>query len=283
MFFVCNEILEIPRTLMCIIECWKIAEKSLQIDIYNCYPDADEEFITRFFHGKFAAALMVASEAGFIRKAFLMDLNKAFPYHQNEMKQIADGLIAEVTLHKRATERITGGDIGLMIIRPKVEKHSCSFKVSDYKRGLLCQAKLKRASGKWGSFTKNQINILPERIQYLALLLYDYEDAKRSKLKPFSWQKCQSATMPEVQNWLKYDSFPELENSDSIITNLGYGNIGTDDENIIDELISTAGNPSLVIRITWPEGRKPGGPGSEIRIRSKRTQPAERTVINING
>ena len=158
-----------------------MAEKSLQTDIYNCYPDVGEEFITQFFHSKFATALMVASEAGLIQNSFLADLNKAFPNHYSEVGQIAEGLIAEVTLHKRITESITGGDIGLIIIRPQVSEQGDYFKISDYRRGILCQAKLKRASGKWGSFTKKQINILPERLQYLALLLYSYEDDRRKK------------------------------------------------------------------------------------------------------
>lgn len=278
MHFGYEKILDIPNTLDLIIDCWKIAEESLRTDILNCYPDADEEFMTQLFHGKLAAVLMLASKFKFIENAFLADLQMAFPDLYSELGQIADGLIAEITLHKRITERITGGDIGLVILRPQVSEQEDCLKIRDYRRGILCQAKMKRASGKWGSFTENQINILPQRMHYFALLLYSYEDDKRTILQPFSWQRCESAEFNHVKSWLKSDSFPKLERSDVIIANLGYGNIGTDKDEVIDEMISPAKNPSLVITINWPENRRPGGPDSKVSIYTRQEQKELNTV-----
>lgn len=188
---------------------------------------------------------------------------------RGELKQVAEGLIAEVTLHKRMTERIAGGDIGILIIRPQVYEQGDSLRIEDYRRGLLCQAKLKNSEGKWGKFTKRQVQVLPERIPYLSLLLYSYEDDMRRLLNPFGWRVCASANLKEIQQWLKDDDFPELVTSDHLIANLGYGNIGTDNDDIIDSIISPARNPILIIRITWPNHQRPGGPGSSVRIYSR--------------
>ena len=113
-------ILEIPNTLEMVIDCWRIAEGSLQEDVSMAYPDAEEEFLTRMFHGKFAAVLKLASGCCFIEAAFLRDLKAAFPDIGPELKQATGGLVADMTLHKRNTERITGGDFGLLLIRPQV-------------------------------------------------------------------------------------------------------------------------------------------------------------------
>jgi hypothetical protein len=97
------------------------------------------------FHGKLARALRTASEEHRIEQAFLVDLQKAFPdlCHGSELRRLARGLIADVTLHKRDTERVTGGDIGFMIIRPQISNHGHILQVGNYRRGLLCQAKIR--------------------------------------------------------------------------------------------------------------------------------------------
>ena len=268
-----DEIMRIPNTLNFIAYCWMIAEESLRKDIQICWPGSDEEFITQYFHGKFGATLMFASKYKFIEKAFFEDLVLSYPGFQLESETIANGLIAEAVLHKRRTESITGGDMGLIIARPQISNDGNYFNISDYRRGLLCQAKIKRSSGNWGGFTKNQIEILPKRMQYLSLLLYSYEDKGREKLKNFIWQGCQFAEMDQVQEWLKCDFFPKTNTSDEIITALGNGSIGTDDNQIIDKVIAPAKNPTLVIRITWPNDLPPpGGPDSSVRISSRQNE-----------
>jgi hypothetical protein len=184
----------------------------------------------------------------------------------------------DTTLHKRPTERITGGDIGILIIRPNVYEQGDYIRITDHRRGLLCQAKLKNQKGKWGSFTKRQVQVLPERLSYLSLLLYSYGDEARRSFNPFSWQLCNSAEFSEIRNWLKNDNFPKLVTSDHIVTNLGYGNIGTDDDAIIDSVISPSRNPTLVIRITWPDDRRPGGLSSCIRIHSRQEKNVSQQI-----
>ncbi len=264
-----SKTLKIPFTLGIISDCWDNAEIELQKEINNYYPSADEEFITQTFHGMFAKQLTTASKNQLIKTAFLKDLRVAFSALQygNELKEISNGLIADVTLHNRKTEKVTGGDIGLVIVRPKITEVINILKVGDYKRGLLCQAKLKGTSGKWGSFTKNQIRVLANRLGYLGLLLYSYKDKERRKLHQFSWQLCNSSlTIQEIAEWLKHDSFPTLVNSSKIIIGIGNGEIGTDDNKTLNDIIAPVENRVLEIRIGWP---KDTPPPSEVRICSK--------------
>jgi len=263
-----NSPLKIHNTLNVLINSWLIAEKNLRRDIETHHPDSDEEFITSLFHGLYGRMLSEASEAKLIENAFLKDLKKAFPLISTLLPQIARDLIAEIILHKRPTEKITGGDIGLLVIRPHLFVQGDYLKIKDYRRGLLCQAKLKNRKGKWGHFTRRQIALLPERLSYLSILLYSYQDNTRHSLNPFLWKLCASASFSELQKELQSDNFTDLITSDHIIARLGNALIGTDNDEIIDSIISPSGNTTLVINITWPDGRRPGGPESRIRIHS---------------
>ena len=137
------------------------------------------------------------------------------------------------------------------------------MKISDYRRGILTQAKLKRADGRWGTFTPSQENVLPQRLKYLALLLYSYEDEERRNLREFSWQLCNNLSFDQLKDYLTRDQFQSKLSPCEIIKGLGNAKIGTDENAILDDVISPAKNPSLVIRIHWPEGTHPG---SEVRI-----------------
>jgi hypothetical protein len=264
-----RNILEIPTTLRVVSDCWQNAEQSLQADIREDYPGVNEEFITQMFHGKLAKALRAASSNHLIERAFLTDLGNTFCDLRDdfELSRIAQGLIANVTLHKRDTEIVTGGDIGFIIIRPQIEDAGYALRVSDYRRGILCQAKIKRADGKWGNFSRTQNKVLPERLQYFALLLYSYEDEERRMLKQFQWQLCDSASsIKEVAKWLRRESFPSLISSEAVIVGVGDGLIGTDDDELLDEIVAPIGNPALVITIGWPDDDHPG---SQIFVYSR--------------
>jgi hypothetical protein len=262
-------LLRIPKTLKVVSGCWMSAEKNLQSEVRSNFPNVDEEFITRFFHGKFAAELQETSRQRRIANAFLADLESFFPdlWGSPELRKIANGLIADVKLHGRTTERITGGDLGFVIIRPQVSHSGSSLSIRDYRRGLLCQAKLKNERGAWGHFTQNQKRVLPGRLGYLGLLLYSYEDTQRRNLHDFRWYVCSgSESMRQLEEYLKRDTFPSLVESDSIIQGVGQGKIGTDNKDILDKIVSPAGNPTLAITLSWPPG---GHPGSQVYVHAK--------------
>lgn len=260
-----SNILRIPKTLELLCKCWNRAEDTLQHNVRDNCPDIDEEVITQFFHSELTMSLREASKNKAIESAFLSDL-RAAPFsdvREDILRRIANGLVADVSLHRRNTERITGGDFGFVIIRPDVQFGYNSLKISDYRRGILTQAKLKRADGSWGTFTPNQERILPNRLEYLSLLLYSYEDRARRNLRPFSWHLCNGASFDQVKDLLRRDQFQSSLSSCEIIKGLGNAKIGTDNNSILDDVISAAKNPSLIIRIHWPDGEHPG---SDVRV-----------------
>jgi hypothetical protein len=96
----------------------KLAEKTLQDTIRCDLPGADKEAVTLLFYLQFAEQLRQRSREGLFAKAFLGDLVENFPdlADSPDLWKIAGELVIDITLHKPATERITGGDSGLMII-----------------------------------------------------------------------------------------------------------------------------------------------------------------------
>lgn len=109
--------------------------------------------------------------------------------------------------------------------------------------------------------------MLPERVRYLGLLLYSYDDEERRQLKQFQWQLCNSApSIKDVAQWLRRDNFPSLTNSSKILKGIGDGQIGTDNDTILNEIVAPTGNPTLIIKIGWPNG---GPLGSEVQIYSR--------------
>ena len=258
-------ILQMDSTFKLVAELWLAAERHLQTSIESYSPDAGEEFITNLFHMKFAEELTMASNRRSIEQVFLEDLERCFPMLrlQGVLREVSQGLVADVTLHERATESETGGDLGLVVIRPEIRLASRFLKIRDYRRGVLVQAKLRRRNGRWGSLTRRQREVLPGRLSYLALLLYAYEDTSRHSLRPFEWQLCETASLDEVELWLKCGAFPSLTSAAEIIDGLGHGTLGTADDKVLDEVISPAGNRALVITIDWPFG---GHPGSEVSL-----------------
>lgn len=247
----------IPSVVKVISKCWIESEKQLRYSIKKKHQDSDEDFITRLFHDEFKESLNKDSETKKIETAFLIDLRDALPElaYSGELTNVSSGLIASSTLHPIEIEKKTGGDLGLSINRPNVVLTSQGYsklQVDFYRRGLLCQAKVKRRNGRWGRLTDNQEKVLADRLSYLSLLLYEYVDSKRTNLMPFKWQLCNFFSVTEIKNWLGSDGFPSLSKSDEIINLLGNNEIGTDDISEIEKFICPETRPSLEINIWWP-------------------------------
>jgi hypothetical protein len=207
----------IPNVTALVAKCWSSAETQARELLAQRYFDKDEEFITQLFHGEFRVTIEGAAGAGAVKQAFLTDLKSHFPQlrHSGDLERLAVGVSATATLHPREVEGETGGDLGLVLIRPNVNSHrleqSTLIVDQDYRRGLLCQAKIKRRmsrrhNAQWGGFTVNQRKLLPDRMGYLALLLYEYEDTQRRSLLPFQWQVCAGTKFDDVEEWLKSDA-----------------------------------------------------------------------------
>ncbi len=291
--------LSIPDTLRIVDECWKAAETDLRASIETKHHDLDEEVITKLFYGEFRFALNRASEEQRISSAFLRDLKRAFPNFSTSscLKIIAENLVADVSLQSRKREGITGGDFGFTITRPQVSvtgpspyhitpsvaDNRVKVLTSKHQFGLLAQAKLKGRTGKWGRFKPNQVKVLPAHMEYLALLLYQYNDKERKKLSTFNWQICCNATIESAKEWLKLGKFPSLIKSSTLINQLGTGKIGTDDSETLDKVIRPTGKPHFSIMVSWPRGKKPP---SEMEIESwliKRTKTLQKQTIQVKN
>jgi len=265
-----SNILKIPKTLETICRCWAEAENALQYDIRNYCPDIYEEDITQIFYLNFAKTLKIASINHEIEQSFLKDLKSSFTnIRTTKLNETANGLVADLTLHKsKHTEGITGGDFGFMITRPQIAFKNSELVPDYYNRGILCQAKLKAASGKWGDFTKSQEKILPKRLSYLGLLLYSYNDSKRHNLDTFKWLLGDKTSLSILKEGLKKDDLPNCIDSAKLIKGIGTATIGTDDNNIVHEIISPKGSPSLVLNIHWPD-KDINDPKSSVKVYSK--------------
>jgi hypothetical protein len=275
-----NSVLKIPRTLEVLCDSMRTAETLLQEEIASHSPDINEEAVTRQFHSSLSKALDAASAERKLEVAFLSDLKAGFPdlvrNREIDFQKVARGLRAQATLHEKATERFTGGDFGLVIARPNLQRqYSSGLSVRDYQRALLVQAKMRTVRG-WGSFTQNQQRVLPSRLSYLALLLYQYTDEARRILAPFEWQESGEMSIDDLRDSLRSGKFPNPIKTSEIIERLGNGETGTDDRQVIDEVISPKKNPALILRIDWPPGK---GPGSEVRFLTRHERGTQAVTV----
>ena len=273
------EPLKIPQTLKFLCKSWQLAEKNLQKYFDNYAPNKNEEFITEMFHAEFSRVLDKASKRGDVEKYFLEDLQSQADFAQFECSpdKIVDGLIAEVVLHKRTTEEITGGDFGIIINRPKFTDEGSYIRIGTYRCGLLCQAKKQDDHGHYGQLTPNQQEVLQDKTQYLYLLLYSYGDKFRRKLNPFQWQGCSKHSIPDILNWLKNNMFPSLVDSSAVVQALGNAEIGTDDVGFIEDFIDKPNNTRLEIHIRWKDDK---GPSSSVLVKS--SQENERLELQVS-
>lgn len=180
--------MSIPAVGRLMTECWMSAEAAVRGECH----DTDEEFVTTLFRIKLGVQVAAASAAGAVESAFLEDLRHAYPSAPNEsLSRIAYRLVATVSFPDHTVESRSGGDLGILFVRPDVRQvqygSSQAIVDHDYTRGLLCQAKMFRRGSKWGRLTDNQQRILPTKLDYFALLLYRFTDHEgdRRELGPF--------------------------------------------------------------------------------------------------
>lgn len=249
-----------------IVQCWNSAELTIRQEMESKHPDKNEEFITELFQDVLRLQLEGASASGAVERAFLSDLEGAFPNVMfPDLSRISNGLVALVNFHTRSTEGKTGGDFGLVLVRSDVTH--ARFGGSDliidenYQRGLLCQAKILGRDAKWGDLTESQKRVLTNRLGYFGIVLFQYLDNDRRKLSEFLWQFAAENSIEDVTRWLKTGQFPDLHRSAQILESLAQDRIGTDDKKIIAEFIAPPTRPSLEIRVTWRDG---DGPGSTV-------------------
>jgi hypothetical protein len=275
--------MRIPALATLIAKCWTRAEQGLRDEIKQRFPDRDEDKITELFQGQLRAECDNVSATGAVEEAFLADLHQSLPNAaEADLSKISRGLIATVLFHPTEIEKRTGGDFGIVLVRPDVRlalySHSELTIDHEYERGLLCQAKVFGRKSKWGTLNENQVKVLAESLSYLSLVLYRYADQKgeRRELAPFSWQLTGGVNVEDIKGWLRSGRFPKLEESGQILSALARNEIGTDDKPTISTHIAPALRPSLKISIRWRDDK---GPGDSVRIQNSATAQRHEIVI----
>lgn len=250
--------LPLEHTLEVIAASCEAAERAVRRQIKRKYDSADEEFITRLFHGELRFALRTATEKRAISDAFHADLTAALSglFDLHTLQNLSADVFAESRFHRRSVETKTGGDFGLLIVRPFLQFTDHYLAITMAKQGLLCQAKLRHESV-WDSLTDNQNEVLKNRTQFLSLVLYSYANEELTKLNPIEWQPCNGVTLRRLSKWLKDGSFPKKVSTAELVRALGNGELGTDDEAIVRDVIAQSNVLVIVITIDWPDDRRP--------------------------
>lgn len=203
---------------------------------------AKEDDITTLFVVEAERGLKEATESGRIAAAVRNDLERGYWSHGHspprKLYHITDGLVARLRKQQPSEEARTGGDFGLLVVEPQFQVQWCGqldLQRWGLKRGLLVQAKRRFPDGRWNQFTKSQMKLLPPRMEYSALLRYEFLDTKRRNLRKFEWHSLSGlAGFSAVTKWLTSGDFPKSVSTSEIIAGLSLGEFGTYDQDIIE-------------------------------------------------
>jgi len=129
------------------------AEMQVRNSVHLSLPGAKEDDITTLFVVESERCLGESTKSGRIASAVRADRENAYWSHgyapPTMLAQVSAGLVA---------------------------------------RGLLVQAKRRHLrDGRWNRFTDTQLEKLPRRMAYAALLRYEFADARGRQLKRFDW------------------------------------------------------------------------------------------------
>jgi hypothetical protein len=240
-----------------VAQCFATAELEVRDIVASTRPNANEEAITNDLELQLAKSLRVASANREIESAFVEDLRNAYPMvDSDQFQETASGLVAQVSWQERSTEARTGGDFGIVLARPVVNFGDTSFSIAPgHRRGILVQAKKGHVDGRWGRLKQNQEGLFPSFRPHGVLLLYPF--ANTHALMEFKWLPCRRRQLSTIKTWLKKGTFPPGLDSAELINELGRGQLGTSDQDVITDRIAPGSERTLVIRIDWSIHRPP--------------------------
>ena len=273
----------INETLKEVCNAINSAEATLKEHIKLYYHNANEEFITFLFYGHIKYRLREASHNKSIEKAFLKDLKNSLCHEaiidwdlDRKLHQEAEGLIADMVLHNKRQEGKTGGDFGLIIVHPQIKVDDEFIEIKKgVSSGLLCQAKLRDEDGRWSSLSKNQRVALSNYLDFTSLVLYSFLNRERNDLDSIAWKLCRGISLSKIDVLLKKGPNENLEATSEIITRLGRKEIGTEDQSLIESIISPSVRHHLEIKIYRP---KDNGPKKSVKIRIGHKQAEQQKI-----
>jgi hypothetical protein len=272
----------IDRTVAVVTRCIEVAEAGVQAEVAAAYPDAGEEQITTLLQGSVHRSLAIASGRGEIASAFREDLEAAgVSTFDGSASRAAHGLIAEVSWHPRSVEGITGGDFGLVLLRPRLSRDLGGLRIhAGHACGLLVQAKKKRCGLPCGGLTVRQKVVLQDKMDFASIVLYQFVDRANRRLRPFRWKSCRGFTSTAIESWLTRRRFSpsRLLTTAATLWSLYRGESGTSDPALIDRYVRPPTTPVMTIEIKWPKG---GGPSSYVEI-SPRPENKLKVVVSLS-
>lgn len=240
------------------------AETRVLQRVQASFPRAKEDDITTLFVAEAERGFEDATRNGVIASAVRTDLQNAYQSHgrvpPQQIARVSDGIVARLRKHSPSEEAKTGGDFGLLLVEPRFDLrwdaqlalHRCGLK-----RGLLVQAKRRLRGGHWNQLTATQLKRLPARMDYAALLRYEFADAGDRQLNSFAWHPLSGLSISAVAEWLRCGNFPAAISSPAVVSAVSRGEFGTADQSAIEREICPETGPFVVIEVDWRDGDDP--------------------------
>lgn len=148
---------------------------------------------------------------------------------------------------------------------------------------VLVQAKRRYRDGRWNRLTKTQCERLPQRMDYTALVRYEFADYGCQNLQAFSWHPLLGRNISDADQWLKRGDFPDAVATSAVVASLSSGEYGTDDLEIIEREICPDTGRCMIIEVDWADGEDPGalveGVNWEVAGRAQRSEEAVRVRV----
>lgn len=249
--------------------------KIINLDLHQ----AGEEEVTTIFNTMVSQCFREASERQIFERALIKDLKSVLGFAVHiQIQNFSRSLVAQISRHPRHIEKNTGGDLGIVIVLPRISilfNSRVELLRKDENHGMLIQAKLKKYNDRFGKLTDKQKELLPSRLPYLSLLLYEYKDQDNKQLNDFRWFSCKESSLQQIELYLKNNNFQNKDTTHSIIDGLSKGKLGTTNEKEITSQIIHSGSPVVKVIIDWSDG---SNPERELKTLNNLIQAKKETV-----
>lgn len=241
------------------------AERRVIEGAHRCLPSTKEDTITDLFIWEAEKGLKNATDSGRVAEAVRADLEDGYHTHGLSppagLRPITEGVVARLRRQQPSEEAKTGGDFELLLVEPQFQfevPEQLDLQRGGLKQGLLVQAKRRYCDGRWNQLTKTQYERLPQRVDYAALLRYEYADYECQYLQAFRWHPLLGRSISDADQWLKRGDFPDSVATSAVVAGLSRGEYGTNKLEIIEREICPDAGRCVIIEVDWPDRKDPG-------------------------
>lgn len=266
--------LKLVKVFKLLQNCWARAEDQTRSAAEEMGSAQHENTITNFLYLHLGREFAERNQEASFERAFREDIDQELgPRAAQVASRLSKGLIARVLYHHGPAEALTVGDLGVVLGKPRVHVSGDTLRCSMRQRGIAAQAKRQDGKGHTGKLTPHQEDVLrsSHRLDYLAFLLYLYDDYEKWKLSKLAWVMGKGKSVEQIKHLLSSvarlhptrDDPPkgpadEIYSSEQVLRFLSEGRIGTGDASEIQRYVSPKRIPHFNIEITWRDGTPPG-------------------------